>query len=314
MENEIAILLATFNGGKYIKVQLDSIVNQTYRNWKLLISDDGSKDNTISIINEYCAKDSRIHLLNQEVINKGASQNFGNLIIEALVTECDFIMFSDQDDYWKEDKIQITLESMLSGLESEKMPKLIYTDFEYADHQLAPLRIETDKNTSAWRDPNLQRLLAENNIYGCTMMINRSLAEKACPIPDCAENHDYWIALVAATFGSIKHVKKRTILYRQHSNNVSGHYLDNSFKARFQRYYKKNEWLEKILKGRFQMAESLLNRFEGEVSTKIKNLLVGYSNFENMKGSERVFFCLKNGIQKNNFGHSLAFYFSLLRF
>jgi len=313
MVNEIAILLATYNGAEYIKVQLESIVNQTYTNWKLYISDDGSTDNTMSIVTDFCINDSRIQIINQEFVNKGACRNFGNLLLKALETDCDFIMFADQDDFWKEDKIQTTLNSMLGGLDFEKIPKVVYTDFEYADDRLTSLKIETDKNTSVWKEPNFQRLLAENNIYGCTMMINRALAVKASPIPDCAENHDYWIVLVASLFGNIVHVKRRTILYRQHSNNVSGHYSNNSFKLRFQRYYKKNEWLEGILKGRFKMADSLLKRFEGEVSTNIKNLLIGYANFENIKGPERVFFCLKNGIKKNNLGHSLAFYFSLLR-
>jgi len=313
MKDNIAILLAAYNGGEYIKVQLDSIINQTYTNWKLYIRDDGSTDNTISIIKEYCDKDKRIQLLNQEFKNKGASQNFGILLLHALNTDCDFIMFSDQDDFWKKDKIQITLEAMLSNPELKETPIIVYTDFEYADNQLVPLKIETDKNTSAWKDQNLQLLLAENNIYGCTMMINRALAKKACPIPISAENHDYWIALVATLNGNMIHVRKRTILYRQHSNNVTGHYSNNSFKVRFKRYYKRNEILGNILKGRFKMAEALLSRFEDELSANNRKLLTGYSNLEKMKGPEKVFFCLKNGIKKNNFVQSLAFYFSLFR-
>jgi rhamnosyltransferase len=144
-------------------------------------------------------------------------------------------------------------------------------------------------------------------------MINRALAEKASPIPVCAENHDYWIALVAALLGSIVHVNHRTILYRQHSNNVSGHYSNNSIKARFRRYYKRNDSVEKIIRGRFVMAATLLDYFANEISTNNHSLLKTYSDFDKLGKFKRVYFCINNAIVKNNFVQNLAFYYSLLR-
>ena len=310
---KIKILLACYNGEKYISTQLDSIINQSYSNWELLISDDGSSDNTLSIIKEFCAKDNRIYIINESLTKQGACQNFGNLLKTALDIEWDFVMFADQDDFWYENKIQLTLDSMLDGGNSSKVPKLVYTDFEYADDELNPLPKETDNNISAWKEPNLQRLLAQNNIYGCTMMINRSLAEKASPIPVFAENHDYWITMVAALIGEIVHLKKRTILYRQHSNNVSGHYSNNSFKKRFQRYYRRNVQLEKMIRMRFEMAGELYNRFFKDISESNQKLLLEYSNFEKKKGIERVSFCLEKGIEKNSILQNLAFYYLLVR-
>lgn len=313
MKNKIVILLATYNGDKYIKEQLDSIVKQSYSNWELFISDDGSTDNTVSIFEAYCAKDNRIHIINEGLTKQGACQNFGNLLKTALDEEWDFVMFADQDDFWYENKIEDTLVSMLVRGNPNRIPKLVYTDFEYADDQLNPLPKETDKNVSSWKEPNLQRLLAQNNIYGCTIMINRLLAEKASPIPVCVENHDYWIALIAASVGEIVHLNKRTMLYRQHSNNVSGHYLNNSFKKRFQRYYKRNEQLEKMMRMRFEMAGELNNRFYKDISESNQELLFGYSNFEKQKGIERISFCLKKGIEKDSILQNLAFYYLLAR-
>lgn len=310
---KIKILLACYNGEKYISTQLDSIINQTYLNWEMFISDDGSTDNTVAIVNEYCKKDNRIHTINEGLTKQGACQNFGNLLKTALDIEWDFVMFADQDDFWYENKIQLTLDSMLDGGNFNKVPKLVYTDFEYADDQLNPLPKETDHNISAWKEPTLQRLLAQNNIYGCTMMINRLLAEKAIPIPSSAENHDYWVSMVAASLGEIVHIKKRTILYRQHANNVSGHYSNNSLKKRFQRYYKRNAQLEKMMRTRFEMAGELHNRFYKDISEPNQKLLLGYSNFENQNGIERVSFCFKKGIEKDSFLQSLAFYYLLLR-
>jgi glycosyltransferase involved in cell wall biosynthesis len=313
MGNKVVILLATYNGGKFIKEQLNSIVKQSYSNWELFISDDGSTDNTLFVINEYCKNDNRIHVVNENLIKQGACQNFGNLLNTVLDKEWDFVMFADQDDFWREDKISQTLDSMIAGRNYRKKPKLVYTDFEYADGELNPLPRETDNNVSGWKEANLNRLLAQNNIYGCTMMINRSLAEKASPIPVSAENHDYWICMVASLLGNIVHVKKRTMLYRQHSNNVSGHYSNNSIKKRFQRYWMRNTRLDQIMLGRFKMAEELNNRFYKEISDANHKLLYQYSNLLKMNGVERVFFCLKNSVKKDSIFQNLAFYYLLVR-
>lgn len=311
--NRVTILLASYNGAQYLSEQLDSVINQTYTNWELLISDDGSTDETLTIIREFCLKDDRIKIVNEGLTKLGACQNFGNLLKTALDKEWDFVMFADQDDFWYENKIQLTLDAMLELGNFKKKPKLVYTDFQYADDVLIPLPKETDRNIFLWKEPNLQRLLAQNNIYGCTMMINRLLAEKACPIPISAENHDYWISMVAASVGQIVHIKKRTILYRQHSNNVSGHYSNNSLKKRFQRYYKRNAQLEKMMRMRFEMVGELHNRFYKDISESNQKLLLGYSNFENKNGIERVSFCFKKGIEKDSILQSLAFYYLLLR-
>lgn len=313
MEYKIIILLATYNGGKYVREQLESITKQSYSNWELLISDDGSTDDTLTIIRAFCAKDTRIKIVNEGQANIGACQNFGNLLTTSLDREWDFVMFADQDDFWYDSKIQNTLDGMLEQDDFKEISKLVYTDFEYADDLLKPLLKETERNVFFWKEPNLPRLLAQNNIYGCTMMMNRLLAEKASPIPFSAENHDYWISMVAASVGKIVHIKKRTILYRQHTHNVSGHYLNNSLKRRFERYYKRNKPLEKMMTLRFEMAGELQNRFSNEISDSHKKLLSEYSKFKNKKGIERVFYCLRTGIKKDSNIQSLAFYYLLLR-
>ena len=103
MTPKIEILMATYNGETYIREQIDSIINQTYKNWILLVRDDNSKDNTVSIIEEYEKKDSRIRLLRDKKGNLGFVRNFEELMANSLE---DFIMFSDQDDYWIENRIE----------------------------------------------------------------------------------------------------------------------------------------------------------------------------------------------------------------
>ena len=98
---KVDILLATYNGEKYIREQIDSILNQTYKEFRLLISDDGSTDGTRDILNEYKAKDDRIEIFMQEE-NLGVVKNFEFLLKKV---EAKYYMFSDQDDIWKDEKI-----------------------------------------------------------------------------------------------------------------------------------------------------------------------------------------------------------------
>lgn len=221
---KINILLATYNGCKYLREQIDSILQQSYKDWQLLISDDGSTDDTLSIIEEYIKKyPGRISLLRNDGKKLGIKNNF-NKLIESATAE--YLMFSDQDDIWLNNKIEVTLNKMkdVETYLGSDMPILIHTDMKVVDDQLNLL------NNSFWKYQQLKpqkgaylnRLLVQNVISGNTMMINRSLRELAVPIPDDAVMHDWWLGLVAAAFGRIEYVNIPTVLYRQHDINAVG--------------------------------------------------------------------------------------------
>lgn len=308
---KVFILLATYNGVDFIREQLESIVNQSYKNWELIIRDDGSKDGTQKIIEEFCINDYRIIQIKDDLVNLGACQNFATLLNSILNKQFDFLMFADQDDFWFENKIEVSLKHMISSKGSINLPKLIYTDFEFADNKLEPLYLATSGIINKWKNPNLNRILAQNNIYGCTMMLNKVLVEKACPIPLCAENHDYWISLVAGSLGEIRHVSHKTMLYRQHGNNISGNYKDNSVKNRLLRYLKHNKKNLKLLIGRLNMARVLIERFELDLSIQKRMLIRSYGELMNRNRISRIYFCLINGVKKDRFIQNLAFYFNL---
>ena len=103
--SHVDIAMATYNGEAYIEEQLCSILNQTHTDWTLYISDDGSTDSTTSIIEKYLISDARIKLINR-VKQGGVVRNF-NKALEA--TTADYIMLSDQDDFWYENKIELLL-------------------------------------------------------------------------------------------------------------------------------------------------------------------------------------------------------------
>jgi len=218
----VCILLATYNGERFLAEQLDSLMKQTYQNWKVLIHDDCSTDKTPEIIARYAKRyPDNIELLDDKKCCGGARNNFAHLLEHA---RGEYIMFCDQDDVWKPDKIELTMKKMAEL--DQTFPDealLVHTDLEVADEQLHII------NNSLWHFQNLipqqrslNNLLIQNNITGCSVMINRKLVRFSLPIPEGAMMHDWWIALVAASFGKIAYVDKATLLYRQHINNDTG--------------------------------------------------------------------------------------------
>ena len=155
--------------------------------------------------------------------NLGAYQNFAKLLEHS---DADYVMFSDQDDVWLPDKVEksITLMKEMEKQYSRSMPLLVHTDLQVAQEDL------TIVSKSFWEYQNvepqkslvLNRLLVRSVIRGCTVMINRSLANLAQSIPNDAIMHDHWISLIAAAFGKIGFIREPTMIYRLHEKNYSG--------------------------------------------------------------------------------------------
>lgn len=227
---KIAILLSTYNGEKFLEEQLDSLLAQTHRNFILVVRDDGSKDNTLSILDSYAKENSdRIHLLPGDGNNLGASAGFAFLVDyvlknkEVLELESAYMMFCDQDDTWFPEKIEKLLAAMLTCEAQSAAPVLVHSDLEVVSEQNTVIAkslinyqgLEIERNSF----PNL---LISNLVTGCTALINESLAEKALPIPDKAIMHDWWLALAATAFGKLVYLNIPLVHYRQHGNNTIG--------------------------------------------------------------------------------------------
>lgn len=214
----IEILMATYNGEKYIKEQIESLLNQTYINWSLLIRDDGSSDGTVKIIEDYEKKYSeKIKILKD---NKGSLRAKDNFLELLRNSKEDYIMFCDQDDVWLPNKIEITLKKML---EIEDGPTLIHTDLKVVDKSLNTIA------DSFWKFQNLNPnrkthnyLIVQNNITGCTMMINRKLVNLSKGDFPNGTMHDWIIGIIASLKGRIDYIVEPTILYRQHGKNDVG--------------------------------------------------------------------------------------------
>ena len=222
--DKIAILLAAYNGEKYIGEQIDSLLAQAETGWELYIHDDGSKDRTPEILDAYVRKDpARIHIVRGPACG-GAKDNFFFLMRQVRAP---YIMFCDQDDVWLPEKIGKTI-SRMKTLEEQagaETPILVFSDLSVVDEKLNPVAERLSVFQKLYPDRiKPEELVVQNVVTGCTMMINRALAELAVR-PEKTDDvimHDWWCAVVAACFGKISFVNSPLMLYRQHGNNTVG--------------------------------------------------------------------------------------------
>jgi len=241
--HKIDIVMATYNGEKYIKEQIDSIRNQTYTNWNLIIRDDGSKDNTISIIKAYQIEDKRIKLIEDDLGNLGFNKNFEYLL--TLSTE-EFIMISDQDDIWIPEKIEISHKE-IKEMSSEE-PSLVFFNAQMFNEKNGDIGLHIDKFKSK---NSFDILIGENFCQGATLIMNKKLKKKIIPFD---ENYiyDYSILLNAELYGNWKYIDRPIMKYRIHDLNQIGKPLDervalNKMKKDYFRY---NKIFKKIKKNR----------------------------------------------------------------
>ncbi len=209
--NLISIAMCTYNGDRFIKEQLDSILNQTYKNLEIIICDDCSSDNTINIIKEYIKNDNRIKFFKNKK-NLGFVKNF-----EQAISLCkgDFIALADQDDIWKINKLELFLNDINHNV-------LIYSDAILIDingHEIGEELIR--RNSCLVSGKCNKAFFLSNCVSGNTLMFKRELIEHILPIPEKISYHDIWIAFVASTYSTITYTDEAMTYYRRYADQVT---------------------------------------------------------------------------------------------
>ena len=227
--------MSTYNGGQYLREQIESFFAQTNKDWQLFVRDDGSKDNTVEILTEYAQKcPQQIHIVDDVKENLGAGQSFMHLL---EVTDADYYMFSDQDDVWMPDKIERTLRK-LQEVESLHPSDAVgvFTDLTVVDKDLNVLM------PSLWKGDNrhpeytrdfYKQWVNRHATYGCTQMINRAAKKIVFPYKQfegVMGAHDNWVEYILIKQGKYDYLDEPTILYRQHGTNVVGANFGHSYK------------------------------------------------------------------------------------
>lgn len=223
-DDRVLILLATFNGAKFLNDLLHSIERQTYANWALLVRDDLSTDATLEILSGFANKHpGRVKVIEASE-NVGSKENF-NLLFQSIFEE-PYIMFCDQDDIWLSNKIELSLAKLkeIEKAVGKYTPSLVHTDLKVVGENLSVAEKSFWKyqKLNPEKSKKLNFLLCQNYVTGCTVILNNALAKKTKSIPDLAIMHDYWVSLVCACFGEVGYIDQSTILYRQHQSNEVG--------------------------------------------------------------------------------------------
>lgn len=274
----VDILMAVYNGERYLKEQLDSIFSQTYKDWRLLIIDDASTDNTKQILFEYRDKyPDKIELFFNNENQKAPQKVFFKLIQDS---SAEYIATCDHDDVWLPDKLELTLGKMkeLEEKWGTDFPLLVHTDLKVVDEKLdviSPSMLKSQKlnsNAQSMRD-----FMVQNHVTGCTMMINRQLANIVKRLPDEALMHDWWFALVASAFGAIGFVDKPTILYRQHGGNQVGAKSVSQMSFLAKRIADKTA-TKLAMDKTYLQAAAFLKEYKKELSPRQRDMLLKYAN------------------------------------
>ena len=219
-KEQIDILLATYNGEKYLSELIDSILSQTYKNIRLIISDDCSKDNTREILDKYKKEDSRVIVYKQEQ-NQGYVKNFEFLLKKV---ESDYYMLADQDDVWLPEKV----EKSLQKLKAENAD-LVFGDLEVVDQNLKT--IYPSFNDFMLLSRKIQKYIKSsklnylyNCITGCTILAKSKFISQILPVPTTSKYfiHDHWIGIIMSTYGKLAYMPEKYIKYRQHGDNQVG--------------------------------------------------------------------------------------------
>lgn len=297
---KVNIVLSTYNGEKFLSEQIDSIQEQTFTDWELVIRDDGSTDKTRDIIASYASKDARIKFIDEpERKNLGVIKSFYKLI---KYDEADYYFFCDQDDVWLPEKIAIMLTEAAKYDVKEAL--MVYMDLSVVDENLKVINPSMVTSQSHHANTSLLAELTENTVTGGVAMINHALV-KRWSSSDNMIMHDWYLALLASATGKLVYIDKPGELYRQHDHNVLGaRTLTKRFKKWLNPLRAVQKYWELIVTSQKQAA-SILN--QPDLSDENRELIEKYVVLLNQTMINRIKYLKKYNFKKNKLFHTIVF-------
>lgn len=305
--HKVDIVMSVFNGERFLQQQLDSIKNQTFTDWKLIVRNNGSTDNTNNILQSFSKScPGKVEIIEAELTEQFIPVSFGDALLRSTAP---YVMFSDGDDVWMDDKIEVTLNAMLKMQTRQKRgtPLLIHTDLVLVDSNLKVL------SDSMWRsqglDPERKRLnqvIMHSNACGNTFMFNSELRELVLPIPAGCIMHDHWTTNIAAIFGQIGTLKRSTIKYRQHQGNACGAETLNIFNII--KKFSQIPTIKKRIKEKYLFAQLLLERFGSRLNPEYINLLDSFAKFPKHNWLLRRILLVKHSLFMNSIVRNIGLF------
>lgn len=297
----VAILLSTYNGERYLAEMLDSILAQTVQEWRLLIRDDGSSDGTHEIIRRYQARDERIRWINpDEQENLGVIRSFWTLL---QAEKAEYYAFSDQDDFWLPQKLQIQLDAM--GALDPSRGALVYTDLSVVDQELQVIAPSMIKAQSDHANTTLLAELTENTVTGGVTLINQTLAQMWTGKEEHELlMHDWYLGLLAASQGQLAYVDLITQLYRQHDQNVLG---ARTLRKRMANWIRPQLLFQKYWNLIHDSQEQARNLLVLPLEPQDRELVEDFVTILDQGMVERIRRIFGQGFRKNRWFHTLVF-------
>ena len=296
---KVNILMSTYNGQQFLAEQIRSIQEQSYTDWTLFIRDDGSSDNTKEILKDFERQDSRIHIIDSDKSdNLGVIKSFHKLVNH---DRADYYFFSDQDDVWLPNKLELSLKEAQNYLAD--LPLMVYMDLKVVNQDLEIMTESMVKSQSHHANTELVQELTENTVTGGVAMINHALAEMWQETDDILM-HDWYLALLASAFGNLVFIDQPGELYRQHSDNVLG---ARTLSKRFKKWIRPHilfavYW--DLIKNSQKQARHLLQM---PLSQSNRELIEAFVTIMDKSMLERFRILRKYGLRKNKAFHTLVF-------
>lgn len=311
----VEVLLATYNGERHLAEQLDSLLAQSFSGFSIIVSDDGSSDRTLDILERYMlGNPGKFRLLPPHGERLGANRNFGRLLDAATA---DYVSFCDQDDIWFPEKLELSVKQMNAVMKSSApgKPILVHSDLTVVDDKLQVIGDSFFAYSGVDPDRNhLGALLLGNIATGCTLLANRALYECARPIPAESMMFDFWLAQVASALGTISLIEAPTLLYRQHEGNLIGARRAGaaSFIKRVENTLLNDRTL--LVLSRFSLqAQALLERYGDMMRTDDREKAATLAGIWNLPKWKRLAALLAAGLRKHTISANIALAALLLR-
>ncbi len=213
----VSVVMTTYNGEKYLDQQIQSILNQTLKPVEFIVCDDLSTDGTISILEKYRQGQKLVYFINEQRL--GPVRNFKKAV--SLASKNNYIALSDQDDEWLPEKLEKSAK-LLKKIDFVDKPCMVYTDLYWVneDGTLINPSFRNERGQDHY-ELNLETLMYNNFVNGCSTLFNPQLAHLFADFPDNIPYHDVWMAFLSLTFGNAAQIAEPLIWYRKHGNNAS---------------------------------------------------------------------------------------------
>lgn len=311
--SRIDILLATYNGARFLSEQLASLERQTHSDWRLLVRDDGSSDGSLDMVREWSKGISRpVEIIEDGRTGLGASLNFAALLEQS---DAPYFACCDQDDVWLPEKLEVMLASLRQAEQrgSKDGPIMAYSDLRVVDADLnliAESFREFSRRPRLYPGRELRQVMMHNVVTGCASLGNAAVREEALPIPPEASMHDWWLAMVAAGLGQLVWVPQAKILYRQHGGNTLG---ANPNDPLSQIRYVAGNLREAIARSRKLLADTqkqagaFVARYGEALPREDCAILESYSRLPEMGIAKRKEFFLRNKMLEDNIVKNMPF-------